>query len=145
MTVFIQGCPGSFTPLLRIWAAANSLRAHIETHCGLILRSISHISQDELKMWACCELSVNLQLTLWVCCELSMSLHSHNELAVSYSWDHLDELTMQWLQWAHCELVSCELTVLAQCDLTVMPHSEIFRRALFEYGVSSLLHWVSFQ
>ena len=34
-------------------------------------------------------------------------------------WDHPDELTMQWLQWAHCELVSCEFTVLAQCDLTV--------------------------
>ena len=31
--------------------------------------------------------------------------------------------------------------MLNHCDLTVMPHSEIFRWTLCEYGVSSHLHW----
>ena len=52
----------------------------------------------------CSELSLSLQLTSWAC-------NSHCELAVSYSWKHPGELTVQWYQWAHCELVSCELTV----------------------------------
>ena len=32
---------------------------------------------------------------LWAFCEFSTS--------VSFLWDHIVELTMQWLQWAHCE------------------------------------------
>ena len=51
---------------------------------------------------------------------------------------------MQWLQWAHCELGSCELTVLSHCDIAVIPYGEIFRWALCEYCVSSHLHWVGY-
>ena len=45
---------------------ANSLGAQIDTHGGLSLRTLSHftvISQDELTLQVCCELSVSLQLT----------------------------------------------------------------------------------
>ena len=55
---------------------ANSLRAHIETHGGLILRTLSYLtvdSQDESH----CVLAVNFP---WVC-------NSHHVLTVSYLWD----------------------------------------------------------
>ena len=66
--------------------------------------------------------------TPWVC-------NSCRGLTVSCSWDHPDELTMQWYQWTHCELVSFEFTMLAHCDLKVISHGEIFRWALCEYRV----------
>ena len=72
-------------------------------------------------------------------CELAASFH--HEFVVRNSWDHPDELTKQWWQWGHCELVSCELTVLAHCDLTDLPHGEKFRWAHCENGISSHLCW----
>ena len=80
-------------PISSIWLAslldeeleltANSLGAHVETHGGLILRTLSYLtvnSQDDSH----CELAVSFPWDLsflWVC-------NSHSELAVSYSWDH---------------------------------------------------------
>ena len=48
---------------------------------------------------------------------------------------------MQWQQWAHCELVSCELTMLAHCDLTVYLTVRYSGWAHCDHGVSSHLHW----
>ena len=92
----------------------------------------SFSSQWTHKMSSHCELVVSFW-SVW---------NSHGKLAVSYLWDNPVDLTMQWKQRAHCELVSCELTVLAICDLTVMRHVEIFRWALCEHGAGSLFHLV---
>ena len=76
---------------------ANSLAAHIETHSGLILRTLSYFtvtSQDDSH----CELSGSLQLTPWAHCYHCM---------VSLSGD-----LMNSSQQAHC--VSCELTESSQ-------------------------------
>ena len=63
--------------------------------------------------------------------------------SVSSQWTHTVSLLCVGLLWAHCELVSCELTMLTHCDLILLPHGEIFGWALCEYGVSSHLHWVN--
>ena len=54
-----------------------SLVAHIETHGGLILRTLSYLtvnSQDD-SLWAFCEFATH---------------------TVTLLWDHPDELPMQW-------------------------------------------------
>ena len=114
-------------------------------------------------MWSYSELAVSLNSTLWglilrtFSSLLTHEMSSHRELGVSFpfvcnlhrelvgssSWDHPDELeiTVQWQKWGNCEIVSYELTILAHCDLWVILYCEIFRWALFEYGVRSQLHW----
>ena len=102
----------------------NSQEAHIKTHSGLILRSLSYLTVNS-QYDSHCELAVSM---LWAFREFC---NSHRGLAVSYSWDY--PMNSLWVG-----------LLLAHCDLTVIPHSEIFRWAHCEYGVSSHLHWAIF-
>ena len=62
-----------------------SLGAHIGTHGVLILRTLSYLTRW-LTLWACCELSVSLQLTPWACCELWSPVSSPCFLIVISKW-----------------------------------------------------------
>ena len=80
---------------------------------------------------------MSLQLTQWACCDLFVRSP--------------DELTMQWWElqthWTLIARSQCELIWWVHCELTECHQNEptmrLFRWALCEYGVSSLLHWAS--
>ena len=107
---------------------ANSLGAHIETHVGLILRTLS--SQWTHKM-------THIGSFPWACCEL---------LVRSPRWAHHAVVGVS-------SLLSCKLTensqqayrVSSSCELNECPKNEPptrwFRWALCVYGVSSHFHW----
>ena len=81
------------------------------THCQLTVNS-----QDELTLWAYCEISVTLQLAQWACIELFVrsSRWAHcvvvavNSVGELQSYIMLTESSQhELILWVHCELTEC--------------------------------------
>ena len=105
---FLELLANKSNPSEEFELTANSLGAHIETHGGLILGTLSWLtvnSQDELTLWACCELSMSFQLTQWSQC--------YHCTVSSLGWSH-KKLTAS----SHSEFIQCLKTFLDTCTFS---------------------------
>ena len=93
------------------------------------LRTLSKLtgnSQDELTLWACCELSMIVTLTVSSLLPLhgeligmiSWIVHSKLTVWVAKSWKSHSRLTVWVILWVHSEVTECPQNEL-QCELPV--------------------------